>query len=210
MAGPRDPHPCGVVRGGIRLLFIYTTELFHLVHASALTSALVHTHIFLAAYVFMYSLIGTDPNPHRASFGLRSGVLIAFIAVHQILAKRLYASSPEGVAVTEAEVGAQVMFSGDDAVDVDLIVLLFLRWYSSARPRSSPHEKSFLGNWGRTTAAGVPMPRGVFLSPAFDVPEVGHIGGEEHRIHAFALLGLVMLEQTYRSASHLGDHHQVE
>lgn len=121
--------------GGLWLL--YTTGLFHLMHASVLVHALVHTHIFLAGYVFTAALVGVDPDPHRASMPLRSGVLIAFIAAHSILGKWLYAHPPPGVDALDAQVGAQLMYYGGDAVDVLLIVLLFAGWYSTTRPRES-------------------------------------------------------------------------
>ncbi|MVT26745.1 cytochrome c oxidase assembly protein [Nesterenkonia alkaliphila] len=128
-------HPvvAGVLNGG-GLWLLYTTELFMTMHASVLVHALFHTHIFLAAYAFIYSLIGIDPNPHRAPWLLRAAVLIAFIAVHQILAKRLYASPPQGVGSADAELGAQIMFYGGEVVDVTLIVLLFYHWYTATRP----------------------------------------------------------------------------
>lgn len=121
--------------GGLWLL--YTTDLFHLMHSSTLVHALVHGHPFLAGYVFTASLVGMDPNPHRASMTMRSVVLVAFIASHQILAKHLYAYPPDGIGVLDARVGAQLMYYGGDVVDVTLIVLLFVGWYTTIRPRTS-------------------------------------------------------------------------
>lgn len=119
--------------GGLWLL--YTTDLFHLMHASPAVYGLIHLHIFLAGYVFTASLVGVDPDPHRASLGLRSVVLIVFIAAHQILAKWLYAYPPAMVGAPDARVGAQVMFYGGDVVDVTIIVLLWAGWYRSAGSR---------------------------------------------------------------------------
>lgn len=116
---------------------LYTTDLFHLMHSSVLVHALVHGHIFLAGYVFTASLVGVDPDPHRASMGMRSAVLVVFIAVHQILAKQLYAHPPVGIEATDAHTGAQLMYYGGDVVDVALIALLFVGWYSATRPRTS-------------------------------------------------------------------------
>lgn len=121
--------------GGLWVL--YTTPLFHWMHASVCMHALVHAHIFLAGYVFTASLVGVDPDPHRAPFKLRAGVLIAFIAAHSILAKWLYAHPPAGVEVSDARFGAQLMYYGGDAVDVLLVVLLFAGWYRATRPRPS-------------------------------------------------------------------------
>lgn len=120
--------------GGLWVL--YSTELYQLMHTSALIHGLVHAHIFLAGYLFTASLVGVDPDPHRASVPVRSAVLIAFIAAHSILAKWLYAHPPAGVEVTDGQAGAHLMYYGGDAVDVVLIVLLFAGWYSATRPKS--------------------------------------------------------------------------
>lgn len=119
--------------GGLWLL--YTTDLYQLMHTSLPLHGLVHAHILLAGYVFTASLVGVDPDPHRASVQVRSAVLIVFIAVHSILAKRLYAHPPAGVDSVDGQVGAQLMHYGGDVVDVTLIVLLFTGWYTATRPR---------------------------------------------------------------------------
>lgn len=120
--------------GGLWLL--YTTDLFHLMHASVTVHALVHAHIFLAGYVFTASIVGVDPDPHRASMLTRSAVLIAFIAAHQILAKWLYATAPAGFETADAQIGAQLMYYGGDVVDVTIIILLFAGWYTKRRNRA--------------------------------------------------------------------------
>jgi len=122
--------------GGLWIL--YTTGLYQLMHASTLLHALVHLHIFLAGYLLAYSLVGTDPNPHRASMPLRSAVLIVFMAAHSILAKWLYAHPPAGVDAADGRTGAQIMYYGGDAVDLVLIILLFAGWYAAVRPRPAP------------------------------------------------------------------------
>lgn len=96
---------------------------------------LVLLHVLVVGYVFTASLVGVDPDPHRASMALRSTVLVLFIASHSILAKWLYARPPPGVADGDAQVGAQLMYYGGDAVDVALLVLLFAGWYAATRPR---------------------------------------------------------------------------
>lgn len=129
--------------GGLWVL--YTTDLYSLMHTSALVHALVHAHVLLAGYVFTAALIGVDPDPHRASMTVRSVVLIVFIAAHSILAKWLYAHPPAGVEATDAQVGAQVMYYGGDVVDVILIVLLFAGWYAATRPREDAVRRSAVG-----------------------------------------------------------------
>lgn len=121
--------------GGLWLL--YTTELFQLMHASAAVYALVHLHLFAGGYLFTASVIGPDPDPHRASMRVRSAVLVLFIAAHSVLGKWLYAHPPQGVEPADGRAGAQLMYYGGDVVEITLIVLLFAGWYAATRPRTS-------------------------------------------------------------------------
>lgn len=125
--------------GGLWVL--YNTPLFEWMHASVGVHALVHLHIFLAGYVFTAAIAGADPDPHRASFRMRSVVLIVFMAAHSVLAKWLYAYPAHGVTAEDAHVGAQLMYYAGDVVDVTLIVLLFAGWYRATRPREAPHGR---------------------------------------------------------------------
>lgn len=122
--------------GGLWLL--YTTDLYQVMHVSPLAYAVVHLHIFAAGYLFTASLVGVDPDPHRASMPMRSAVLILFIAAHSALAKWLYAHPPQGVDTGDGRAGAQLMYYGGDAVDLAVLVLLFAGWYSATRPRVAP------------------------------------------------------------------------
>lgn len=127
------PITAGVLNAG-GLWLLYGTELFAHMHGSALVHAAVHLHILLAGCVFTASLVGVDPDPHRASLRVRATVLVAFIAVHSMLAKRLYAYPPAGVDALDAQIGSQVMYYGGDVVDVALLVLLGLGWFRATRP----------------------------------------------------------------------------
>lgn len=117
--------------GGLWLL--YASDLYSQMHSSPLIYGLVHGHVFVAGFVFTAASFGVDPNPHRASFVLRSTGLVVFIAAHSILAKWLYAHPHSGVEPGDARIGAQLMYDGGDIVDVTLIVLLFLGWYRDTR-----------------------------------------------------------------------------
>ncbi|WP_454051135.1 cytochrome c oxidase assembly protein [Cellulomonas sp. Marseille-Q8402] len=119
--------------GGLWLL--YGTDLFARMHASPALHGLVHLHVLVAGYLFTASVVGRDPDPHRASVQLRSAALIVFIAAHAVLAKWLYAHPPAGADQADARVGAQLMYYGGDAVDVTLVVLLLAGWYAATRPR---------------------------------------------------------------------------
>lgn len=132
------PITAGVLNaGGLWLLYGTGPDqpgLFALMHGSALVHAVVHLHILLAGSIFAASLVGADPDPHRASLPVRATVLVAFIAVHSMLAKRLYAHPPAGVDALDAQIGSQVMYYGGDVVDVTLLVLLGLGWFRATRP----------------------------------------------------------------------------
>lgn len=119
--------------GGLWLL--YGTGLFQRMHSVDLVYAVVHVHLLVVGYVFTASIIGRDPDPHRASMRARSVVLVLFIAAHSVLAKSLYAHPPGGVEAGDARLGAQVMYYGGDAVDVAIIVLLFTGHARATRRR---------------------------------------------------------------------------
>lgn len=104
---------------------LYTIDLYRFMHGSTLVNALVRVHLLAAGYLLAASLVGLDPDGHRASFTVRSGVLVVFIAAHSVLAKWVYAHPPAGVDAADARTGAQLMYYGGDLVDITLIVLLF-------------------------------------------------------------------------------------
>jgi putative membrane protein len=140
--------------GGLWLL--YGTGLFARMHTSPVLHAVVHLHVLLAGYLFTASVVGRDPDPHRASVRVRSAVLVVFIAAHAALAKWLYAHPPTGVDAADARVGAQLMYYGGDAVDVTLVVLLLGGWYAATRPR--PAVGVAATGSARVRAVGSPWP----------------------------------------------------
>src|SRR5690606_7665653 len=78
--------------GGLWLL--YTTDLYRLMHRSVLVHALVHAHVLLAGWVFTASVVGVDPDPHRAPVNVRATVLVLFVAALSLLGKWLYVHPP--------------------------------------------------------------------------------------------------------------------
>jgi putative membrane protein len=127
--------------GGLWLL--YASPLFEAMRGNALLMVVVNAHMLIAGCLFMAAIIGPDPNPHRASFGVRAAVLVAAVAAHDILAKVLYAQPPGGVPAAEAEAGAQLMYYAGDAVHVVVIVLLCRQWYAATAPgrRAVAHRR---------------------------------------------------------------------
>jgi putative membrane protein len=122
--------------GGLWLL--YATPLYEAVHVDPLLLTAAHLHVFAAGYLFVFSVAGQDPAPHRPSFAVRAIVLVAAIAAHSVLAKYLYAHPPAGVSAADAAAGSQLMYYGGDVLELALIVALGAAWYRSTRPRPRP------------------------------------------------------------------------
>ncbi|AWB85227.1 cytochrome c oxidase assembly protein [Mycetocola zhujimingii] len=114
------------------LWLLYTTQLYELMQSSSFFHLLVTAHFVIAGYLLVASLIGVDPNPHRAGYPLRAVVLVAALAGHGILSKYLYAHPPAGVSLAEAQSGSVLMYYGGDVADAALIVILCLQWYRAA------------------------------------------------------------------------------
>ncbi|MDR7385036.1 cytochrome c oxidase assembly protein [Promicromonospora iranensis] len=136
--------------GGLWLL--YTTELFHHAHASALLGLAVHAHVLLAGGLFTASLVGPDSRLHPVSLRVRAAVLVVFVATHSVLAKWLYAHPPPGVGTQDGRAGAQLMYYGGDMVDVTLMVLLAADWYRVTGRRSGVRAGSIVPTVGETTS----------------------------------------------------------
>ncbi|NED96545.1 cytochrome c oxidase assembly protein [Phytoactinopolyspora alkaliphila] len=119
--------------GGVYAL--YLSPLYLLSTEHPVVHHLVHAHFLIAGYLFVWSIAGPDPAPRRAGFPMRLAVLVLAAAAHAYLAKLLYARAGElppgvGVAVTEAEGAAQVMYYGGDIAELALAVMLFASWYA--------------------------------------------------------------------------------
>ncbi|WP_449443809.1 cytochrome c oxidase assembly protein [Ureibacillus acetophenoni] len=115
--------------GGLWIL--YTTSLFETMHYSTILYVLVHTHIFLAGFLFTIAIIYIDPTPYRRSFLLRSVVLVLYMAGHSILSKWIFANPPVGVKQHEAEIGGMTMYYGGDLIDVMIAIILCYQIYKS-------------------------------------------------------------------------------
>jgi putative membrane protein len=117
------------------LWLLYRTPLFALMMADPIVHLVVLAHVLIAGYLYTASLVSIDPAPHQSSFALRASVLVLSIAAHGILAKSLVASPPVGVGAADAEAAARLMFSGGDAVEVIIAVLLCAQAYRVAGRR---------------------------------------------------------------------------
>lgn len=113
--------------GGLWML--YGTGLFHAMHDEQWVEVLVHAHVFASGCLFTAVITEVEPLRRHRSFALRAVVIVAAIAAHDILAKRLYAAGDLGMSVADTQRGAMLMYYAGDAVDVVLIVLLCAGWY---------------------------------------------------------------------------------
>lgn len=95
----------------------------------ALLGPLLHVHFVASGALFAYAVVGVDPNPHRSPAWVRAGAIMTAIAVHGIVAKRLYASANGGALPPDAEQAAQLMYYGGDAVHVLLLVVFCSQVY---------------------------------------------------------------------------------
>jgi putative membrane protein len=110
----------------------YLTPLFGLTHEDEWLSAIVHVHMFSAGWLFSTVVAGRDPLPHRPGMpGVLTMLLLAG-AAHGILAKLMYAHELPAAAGTPAAVrlGAQVMFSGGDLVELATAAAVMTAWYA--------------------------------------------------------------------------------
>lgn len=124
--------------GGLWLL--YTTPLHGWMHTSTVGHLVIHAHVLLAGWVFTAAILQVDPTPHPHGYGLRAGVLVAFLALHAILSKHVYAHPPVGVDDVSAMAGAQLMYYGGDYIDLLLIVAFCFSWYRRTAPVRSAHR----------------------------------------------------------------------
>lgn len=126
--------------GGLWLL--YTTDLYRVMQQNTLLHVLVHTHVFLAGYLYTAAIIYIDPTPHRCSYIYRVIIFMISLAGHGILSKYIYAHPPSGVPVYEAETGGMLMYFGGDAIDIVIIIILCFQWYRATRPRGLDKKTS--------------------------------------------------------------------
>jgi putative membrane protein len=110
----------------------YLTPLFGVAHEDGWAAPLVHVHMFLAGWLFSTVVAGRDPLPRRPGLPGALGLLLLAGAAHGILAKLMYAHDLPAMAGTPAQVqlGAQVMFSGGDLVELATAAAVMTAWYA--------------------------------------------------------------------------------
>ncbi|MCK6080218.1 cytochrome c oxidase assembly protein [Microbacterium sp. EYE_5] len=110
------------------LWLLHRTELLAVLTAHPLGHAALLLHFLAAGVLFTAAVAPVDPSPHRASLRTRAVVLAAAAAAHGILSKLVYVDAGGA----DERAGAQIMFSGGDAVDLALMLALCAQWYRAA------------------------------------------------------------------------------
>jgi putative membrane protein len=110
----------------------YLTPLFGLAHEYEWLYIVVHVHMFSAGWLFSTVVAGRDPLSHRPGLPGALTMLLLAGAAHGVLAKLMYAHDLPAMAGTPAQVqlGAQVMFSGGDLVELATAVAVMITWYA--------------------------------------------------------------------------------
>ncbi|PPI24134.1 hypothetical protein C5D34_10555 [Rathayibacter sp. AY1B1] len=106
---------------------LLSTGLLAAAHADPLLHLALGVHFLLSGCLLTAALAGVDPDPHRAPFGLRLGVLGAGIAAHALLATVLSAEAPD-------ETGRQaalLLFYGGDLLETALAVVVCAQRYAA-------------------------------------------------------------------------------
>ena len=113
---------------------------------------LIHTHFFVAGYLFAWVIAGPDPAPHRPSVPTRLVVLGVAIALHAVMSQMLYAGILVQVPVTAAQrQGAgELMYYGGDIAELLLAIALVLTW----RPRRAGRSTTQRTSNARASATG--------------------------------------------------------
>lgn len=123
---------------------LYLAPLFAASETNALLHLAVHAHLFVAGYVFAWSIAGIDAAARRPGFALRLVVLVVAAAAHAALIKVMYAHAlPAGTGHSAAELreGLQWMYYGGDAAELLLAVALFAAWYRTRPHRRGVHSR---------------------------------------------------------------------
>lgn len=107
---------------------LYLTPLYALSLDNKFVHFFVHWHFLAAGYLFVWSLMGPDPLPHRTGAGFRTLILFISVAAHSLLTKLIYALHlpiDMGYEVEVIEDAAKIMFYGGDIAELVLAVIFF-------------------------------------------------------------------------------------
>ncbi|MCJ8139979.1 cytochrome c oxidase assembly protein [Falsirhodobacter halotolerans] len=121
---------------------LYLTPFFTTSMSDPVLYIFIHVHFVVAGYLYVWSIAGPDPAPHRPGFGIRLAVLILATGAHATLGKLMYLHArPAGTGADLATVqqAAQWMYYGGDLAEGLLAAAFFGLWFrrqAGSRPRA--------------------------------------------------------------------------
>jgi putative membrane protein len=136
-------HPAATALLAVGFLYaLYFTGLYQASLDHPSLHQLLHLHFLVAGYLFVWSIAGIDAFFRRPSLAVRGAVLFVAMAAHGALAKLLYVHGPvaataSGVSLGERQAAGLILWYGGDAIDLVLLLLLFVQWYISGGRRLS-------------------------------------------------------------------------
>lgn len=115
------------------MFVLYLTPLYGESLVNPYLHYVVHIHFLLAGYLFVWSIIGTDPVPQRPDHRLRVFILFLSIGLHAFLSKFMYAyryplnTHHSGDQIREA---TKLMYYWGDFSELILVIIVFYQWYT--------------------------------------------------------------------------------
>jgi putative membrane protein len=111
----------------------YLSPVYAATHDRPWLHAAVHVHMFLSGCLFSWFLVARDPTPARPTLLVRMLVLLIAAGSHDVLAKLMYGHllPSRGGTAAQLHLGAEVLFYGDDLIEVGLAVAILFTWYAS-------------------------------------------------------------------------------
>lgn len=120
--------------GGLYVL--YLTPLYRAALDDPTLHGLVNLHFLASGYLFVWSVAGPDPGPHRPRVPVRLVVIGVAVAAHATLAQLMYAGLLVDVPASAGQLraAASVMYYGGDLAEILLALALLVSWRPEPRP----------------------------------------------------------------------------
>ena len=127
---------------GGTLVALYASPLLELSLRNELVHGGVHLHFLAAGWLFCWTAVGTDPNPHRLHPGARVGFVFLAVPLHAIVGVSLlsttsllaggrYAESPPSWledALADQRLGAGILWAAGELFGLALTGVALVRW----------------------------------------------------------------------------------
>ncbi|MES1947801.1 hypothetical protein C84B14_10642 [Salinisphaera sp. C84B14] len=131
-------HPVSAALLDIGAMFLlYLTPLYGFMHDTPWAGTLLHLHFLLAGCLFVWSIAGPDPAPHRPGPRLRLLVFFVAMALHGALSKYMYLHAyplDSGSTLDQRQLAAELMYYGGDLAAIAMAIAFFAALF---KPRGS-------------------------------------------------------------------------